>query len=379
MRKIKIVFTGGGTGGHLFPIIAVAREITRISDQPVKLHYIGPGDKTSAALLSQETIKIHRIINGKLRRYFSLRNIIDIFFSIPIGFLQSFFLLLFIRPRLVFSKGGSGSTVVCACAGLLGIPIFIHESDSVPGLSNKITSRWAKKIFISFPKTEYFNLTSETSKKGPQTLLVGHPILKELLEGNNESAKEIFNVTLLRPILLFWGGSQGAEPINDFVLEILHQLLRDYEIIHVCGKKNYQQVRAESLVITTKETESYYHLWEFLHEIELKHALKVADVIISRGGAGSIFEIAATGKPSIIIPLPSSAGNHQSKNAYQYAKTGAGLVMEQDNLSPNLFLARIQYILSHSQESQAMKAAALEFSKPLAAKAIAREILEFLQ
>ncbi|OGZ72933.1 MAG: hypothetical protein A2908_04675 [Candidatus Staskawiczbacteria bacterium RIFCSPLOWO2_01_FULL_38_12b] len=367
----KILFTGGGTGGHLFPIIAIARETRRLSDsKDISLYYMGHGNQLSLRLLEQENIKAYAIVSGKIRRYFSFENITDVLFKIPLGFLQSFFLLLFRRPALVFSKGGSGSFVVVLAARVLMIPVFLHESDAVPGMSNRISSHFAKKIFTSFEKTEYFDLE--------KTSLVGNPILKELLEGSVTSAKELFNLTFEKPILFFWGGSQGAEPINDFVLNILNNLLKNYEVIHMCGKKNYQQVQAEAQTMLDQNLKKYYHAWSFLNEIELKHVFKVADFVISRGGAGSIFEIAATGKPSIIIPLPSSAGDHQSKNAYQYARTGAAIIIEQGNLNPNFFMAKLDYLFSRPQELEQMKAAALRFAKPLAARAIAREILEYL-
>ncbi len=179
--------------------------------------------------LTQEGFKIHIIAAGKIRNYFSFENFTDVLFKIPLGFLQSFFVMLFSRPRLVFSKGGTGSAPVLLAAKILGVPIFIHESDSVPGKSNKLAFNWAKKVFISFPNTEGFS-------GNPKTMVVGNPILKEVLEGNQASAKDIFGLTLEKPVLLFWGGSQGAQPLNDFVLTILPQLLQDYEVIHVCGK-----------------------------------------------------------------------------------------------------------------------------------------------
>src|SRR3989344_4721780 len=204
-KKIKIVFCGGGSGGHLFPTIAVIREIRRLSsNERLELHYIGPEDKKTHFLLSQEDVNIHSIFSGKIRRYFSFENFTDVLFKIPYGFLQSFFLMLFINPKLVFSKGGSGSVPVTLSAGMLGNPVFLHESDSTPGLSNKITSKWAKKVFTSFPKTGYFNPS--------KIIITGNPILKELLEGDNTAAKEIFGLTFENPVLLFWGGSQGAAP-----------------------------------------------------------------------------------------------------------------------------------------------------------------------
>ncbi|MEK7658297.1 MAG: undecaprenyldiphospho-muramoylpentapeptide beta-N-acetylglucosaminyltransferase [Patescibacteria group bacterium] len=367
---MKIVFTGGGTGGHIFPIIAIAREIRRIySKKDLEFYYIGPKDELNLILLSQEDFKIKTIISGKIRRYFSFQNFIDILLKIPFGFLQSLFFILIIKPDLVFSKGGSGSISVALGAKILGIPLFLHESDISPGLSNRIASRWAKKIFTSFPKTEYFSLD--------KTILTGNPIRKELLEGDSKRAGELFDLTFQKPIVLFLGGSQGAEAINDFVIRIFNELLKDFELIHICGRDKLKETEAESEVVINEDLKKYYHPLAFLDEEKLKHAYRAADFIISRSGSGFIFEIAALGKPSILIPLPSAAANHQAKNAYAYSETGATLVIEQDNLTPNFFLEKFRSLFLHPEKLEEMKEKALKFSKPFAAKAIAREILEF--
>lgn len=368
---MRILFTGGGTGGHVFPIVAIVREVRRLySKKDLEFYYLGPKDDFGLILLSQEDFIIKTIVSGKLRRYFSWQNFVDILFKIPFGVIQSFFLLLTIKPDLVFSKGGSGSIAVTYSARFLRIPVFLHESDIVPGLSNQTTAKWAKKIFVSFPKTEYFD--------PEKTTLTGNPIRKEILDGDKETAAEIFNLTLSKPIFLIMGGSQGAETINDFVLRILNDLLKDYEIIHVTGSQNLQEIAAEAQVIMDKDLDRYYHPVGFLDEEKIKHAYKAADLIISRSGSGSIFEIAAVGKPSILIPLPSAAGDHQSKNAYAYAQTGAGMIIEQENLTPNFFMENIQLLFLHPEKLEEMKQAALAFAKPLAARAVAREILEFL-
>jgi len=368
---MKILFTGGGTGGHVFPLIAIAREIRRIYlKNNLEFLYLGPKDDYSLALLSQEDFIIKTIISGKIRRYFSFQNLIDILFKIPFGFIQSFFFILTVRPELVFSKGGSGSIAVTFASRLLRVPVFIHESDVVPGLSNQITAKWTKKIFISFPKTEYFNPEKVT--------LTGNPIRKEILEGDKAKAQEIFNLTLSKPIILVIGGSQGAETINDFILLILNNLLKNYEIIHVTGIQNFKTVSSEAQVIVEKDLDKYYHPIGSLDEEKIKHAYKVADLIISRSGSGSIFEIAGNGKPSILIPLPSSAADHQSKNAYSYAQTGSTIVIEQENLTPNFFMENLQLLFLSPNKIDEMKQSALAFAKPLAARAIAREILEFL-
>ena len=166
--------------------------------------------------------------------------------------------------------------------------------------------------------------------------------------------------------------------INDFVLLILNNLLKDYEIIHVTGTQNLKQTSNEALVIEDTDLQKYYHPIGFLDEEKIKHAYKAADLIISRAGSGSIFEIAAVGKPSILVPLPSAAGNHQAKNAYAYAENGAAMVIEQENLTPNFFIENVELLLLHPEKLEAMKQAALAFAKPLAARSVAREILEFL-
>ncbi len=368
---MKILFTGGGTGGHVFPIIAVAREIRRIyPKKDLEFYYLGPKDELSLIYLSQEDFIIKTIVSGKIRRYFSWQNIIDILFKIPFGALQSFFILLAVNPDLVFSKGGSGAVSVAWCARILRKPLFIHESDVAPGLSNQVASKWAKKIFVSFPKTEYFN--------PEKTILTGNPIRKEILDGDANRAGDLFNLTFLKPVLLVAGGSQGAEAINDFILIVLNDLLLDFEIIHVAGRENIKQVQAEAQTIIDKNLEMYYHPVGFLDEEKLKHAYKAASVVMSRAGSGSIFEIAAAGKPSILVPLPSAAANHQAKNAYVYADTGAAIVLEQDNLVKNFFLEKLHLLISDPEKMEQMKQSAFAFAKPLAGRAIAREILEFL-
>jgi UDP-N-acetylglucosamine--N-acetylmuramyl-(pentapeptide) pyrophosphoryl-undecaprenol N-acetylglucosamine transferase len=368
---MKILFTGGGTGGHVFPLVAIIRELRRIyPKKDLEFYYLGPKDDFGTILLSQEDLIMKPVVSGKFRRYFSFKNFIDIFFKIPFGVLQSIYYLIKIEPDLVFSKGGSGSIAVTFAANFLRIPIFIHESDVVPGLSNQKTSKWAKKIFTSFPKTEYFDAEKIT--------LTGNPIRKDILNGDKAIAGDLFHLTFEKPIFLVIGGSQGAVTINDFILDILPELLKNYEVIHATGQDNFKEEEAESEVATAKDLRKYYHPVGFLDEEKIKHAYRAADLIISRAGAGSIFEIAAVGKPSILIPLLSAAGDHQSKNAYAYSDSGSAIVIEQENLTPNFFIDTIQLLFLHPEKLEEMGQAALSFARPLAARVVAREILEFL-
>lgn len=372
---MKIFFTGGGTGGHIFPIIAIAREIKKIFPPgKVKLYYIGPKDSFSKSL-SQEGISPLFVLSGKLRRYLNpislLQNVFDIFLKIPLGIIQSFIYVLFFAPDLIFSKGGFGSFPPVIASKLLFVPIFLHESDSVPGLANRILARLATEVFVSFPNTPYF------PKK--KMILVGNPIRTELLEGNSEEAKKFFGLSGTRPVILILGGSQGAQRINDKILEVLPGLLKDFEVIHQCGEKNFESVQAEAKVMVKGDLIKFYHCFPFLNEKELKLAYGVADFIISRAGSGVIFEIAALGKPSILIPLPESAQEHQVRNAYIFAKGGASFVIEEENFTSHFFLERIRYFFEDPKKLEKMRNAAKEFSRPKAARIIAEYIKTFLE
>lgn len=388
---MRILFTGGGTGGHIYPIIAVAREIQRIlpdeylppsfwknekKPEKLELFYIGPKDEISSVLLAEEGIKFKGVVVGKVRRYFGFlaisQNLVDVLFKIPIGILQSLFYIFFLSPDIIFSKGGYGSLPAVISGWLLQVPIFLHESDIAPGAANRFLSRFAIEIFVSFPiqKTECFS---------PQKMIsLGNPIRREILEGSKEDAQILFKFIEKKPIILILGGSQGAQRINEIVLQILPELLMNYEVIHQVGPKNLKDIEAETSVVVSEELKKYYHLFPFLNEQELKGAYAAADLIISRAGSGSIFEISATGKPSILIPLPSSAQDHQIKNAYVYAEAGAALVIEQANLTPHFFLEKLKYLFSHPDELEEMAKRAGEFSRPRAAQMVAEYLIGYL-
>lgn len=356
---MKILLTGGGTGGHLFPLIAAVRQI-RKSDISAEFLFIGP-DSFGQNILQQEKIPYKIIFSGKLRRYPSLRIVLDAFGFI-LGFFQSLWHVLIFMPDVIFSKGGYGSLPVVLAGWLYKIPILIHESDSIPGLVNSICGRFAKRIGVSFAETiNYFS--------AQKTALVGNPVREEILNGSKEKAKEIFNLVGGKSVLLIIGGSQGAQAINEIVINTLPRLLEKCEIIHQCGEKNYENIKK------SVEEKQNYHLLPFLDEIQLKNAYAAADLVISRAGAGSIFEIAACAKPSILIPLPGSAAMHQKENAYNYAKTGATIVLEQANLTPNMFQGRISQLLENPSLLQQMSECAKKFYRPDAAEKIAEELL----
>ena len=370
---MRILFTGGGSGGHIFPIIATARQLNDIQSKEAVLdmYFLGAGgfDKQ---LLRKEGIKVKTILAGKWRRYFSIWNFLDLL-KIPIGFCQALGYLYFWMPDVVFSKGGYDSAAVVLAAWLYRIPVLIHESDAVPGFANRMAAKFSKRIAVSFA-------SAATHFPAKKTALIGNPVRLKIIqyclsinEADKQKAEEILKIVSQKPIILILGGSQGAQIINKIVLSVLPQLLEKYEIIHQCGLKNYQEVKAK---FGQSSLPTDYHLFSFLEEEQMAAAYLLADLIISRAGAGSIFEIAACAKPSILIPLLGAASDHQRENAFNYAQTGTAVVLEQANLTQNLFLNEITKILGNPELRQKMSKNAKDFSHPEAAQKIAEELIE---
>lgn len=367
---MRIVFTGGGTGGHFFPILEVAREIKRITEAErildVQLLYFGP-EPFDPEVLRMENIIFNRIPAGKIRRYFSLQNLVDLFRTAA-GIIQALWKMFLVMPDVVFAKGGYGSFPTLLAARVYRIPVIVHDSDAVPGRVNRWAGKWVKRIAIAFPSAAaYF--------PKERTALTGTPVRRRILGGNREQARETFGTFSERPVILVTGGSQGARVINETVAQILKELTSHYEVIHQAGTANFEDVQLETAPIIEGGGEPYYHLIAFLDEARLRAAFTLADLVISRAGGTAIVEIAAWGKPAIIIPIKGSAQEHQRENAYAYAERGAAVVIEVDNLTPSLLLNEIQKLMQDPERRRKMGEAARAFSRPDAAEAIAKEII----
>jgi len=376
--KLKIVLAGGGTGGHIYPLIAVYRHLKRITEQKlVTLDAVYLGPKIfDESVFTNEKIKIANISSGKWRNYFSLMNFVDIF-KIIFGFFQSLWKLWKIMPDVIFSKGGYGALPVVYAGFLLGIPIIIHESDSVPGKSNKLAAPFAKKILLAFESSKNYFLPEKVA-------VVGNPIRDTILNNNisAEKAKQYFKFLLDKPVVLFLGGSQGSQRINDLVLDCLEELIKnDVQVLHKTGPNNFKEVFLEAKVILEFLPELYqnfYQARDFFHEQEYLNALAAADLIVARAGSGVIFEIAASKKPVILIPLPEAAHNHQYLNAVEYARFGGAIVIEEKNATANLLAKNILNILDNPIKINSMINGAKLFIKQDAAEIIAKEILNVL-
>jgi len=368
---MKVVLTGGG-GGHFYPMIAVAESLNALALKEKiinhELIYISDSPYDQRAL-DDANIKFYELPTGKNRIYFSIQNIFDAvktFFAI----FKAVSVLYGIMPDVVFSKGGYPSVPVVIAARFLGIPVVVHESDSYPGRSNKMAAKWAKKIAVSYKEAVEY-LPKE------KTAFVGNIVRKDMREPIEVGAYEYLKLNGGLKTILIVGGSQGAKAINDVVINSLPDLIDKYQIIHQVGTKNFEEIKSLSEVILQDNQNSVrYNIYPYLNKLALRMSAGVADLVISRAGAGFIAEIASWGKPSIIIPIEKSNGDHQRKNAYNYSATGACLVMEEKNLTPHIFVSEIVRILEDEKLREEMKEGTKQFVHPDAEDKIAEEIIK---
>lgn len=368
---MKIALTGGGTGGHFYPLIAVARALKKEAENEniarLDIFFLS-NEPMDNEVLAAEGIKFIKIPAGKMRRYFSLRYLPDTFKTI-FGILYSFWKLYMLLPDAIFSKGGYASFPALFAARILRIPVVIHESDIVPGLVNQWAGKWADRIAVSFSETvKYF--------KGKNVAVTGTPIRLQLVGGNLNEAIEGFKLEEGLPTVLVLGSSQGSVRINETVLGMLEEALKRYQVIHQTGKNNFDDVTGRvSVLLEKSEFKNRYHPKAFLMEEELRNASKAATIVVSRASS-MIFEIAAWSLPAILIPLPSAAQDHQRENAYAYARFGACEVIEETNLTPHILLGQIDKIIGDKARMDKMKLAAQGFARLDAADKIAKEIIK---
>jgi len=368
---MKILFTGGGSGGHFYPIIAIAQKVNELVQKEkildAKLYFMSDSPYNKAALYENEMVFVFASA-GKMRRYFSLLNLIDIF-KTAIGVVKAFWSMYLIYPDVVVGKGGYASFPALMAAKLLKIPVVIHESDSFPGRTNLWAGKFAERIAVSY---------EEAGKHFPMSKVAftGQPVRKEILIPLQSGAYEYLKLKKDIPTILILGGSFGAKLINEAVVDILPELLEKYQVIHQVGGEHMKETEAlASVVLANSEHKDRYRVFGYLNSLALRMAAGTASVIISRGGS-TLFEIAAWGLPSIIIPITDSNGDHQRKNAFNYGRSGAAVIIEEVNLSPHLLLSEITGIMENAERKEKMSKEARAFYKEDAAEKIAKEVLK---
>ncbi|MEG1947400.1 MAG: undecaprenyldiphospho-muramoylpentapeptide beta-N-acetylglucosaminyltransferase [Lachnospiraceae bacterium] len=336
----RIVLTGGGTAGHVTPNIAL---LPRLKELGYDIHYIGSKEGIEKKLIEAYDIPYYGISSGKLRRYFDWKNFSDPY-KVLKGYTQAKKLLKQLKPDVVFSKGGFVSVPVVFAAKHSKIPAIIHESDITPGLANKLAIPNACKICCNFPETLSY-LPKE------KAVLTGSPIRSELLLGNKKNAHDYCHFSSEKPVILVIGGSSGSQFINELVRSLLPELLKFYQVIHLCGKGNLDK---------TLHTTAGYAQFEYANQ-ELSDMFALADLVVSRAGANAICELLALHKPNLLIPLSANASRgDQILNAHSFESQGFSMVIEEEHLNSvvlldgiqTLYKNREQYITSMKQSPQ---------------------------
>ncbi len=367
----------GGSGGHITPVLAVVSEL-KSKYQKVEIVFIGSKGGIEGKLIPEKGIKALTISSGKFRRYHrnTLLNVIDPttifknardFLRFIAGIFDSLKILKEEEPDIVFLKGGYVSLPVGIACRIKRCPYFTHESDVIPGLANKILLKKAKKIFVSHPLGNFPDINKE------KLVYSGNPIRKDILEGDKKRAYELFELKKDLKTILVLGGSQGARKINEIFSEKLNSYLEKYQVIHISGDFDYDWLEYKSKSSPNKER---YKLAGFLTS-ELKDAYQIADIVITRAGVNVLTEIAALKKPALVIPLESSANDHQLANAKAYSREGAVYVMLQNHLTSEKLFSQVDRLLDDPEELSFMSEKINKFYKPDAAGIIADSLISF--
>ncbi len=369
-KKVSVLLSGGGTGGHIYPLLAVGDWLRNFGEGEIKVTFAGwaPGFRKE---FEERYMSAYAVFPAKVRRYFSFKNFLDaplFLFSM----LQALFWVWIVMPDVVFSKGGPSAFPVILAARFYKIPVVIHESDAVPSVTNRLSAKFASRIGISF---------DSTAKEFPdgKAFFSGNPIRAELMRDwlDSFSAKSYFKLNPELPLLVVVGGSQGSLRINNFILDNLVELLEKVQVIHQVGKENYKDALKLSEITlrgSSEELKKKYIIRDYVSAKDMKIALNAADIVLTRSGS-FIHELALFGKPAILIPLADAANDHQRANAYEYAGKGAALVIEEENFSSHVFLNEVQKLLE-PKRAEAMAQAARALVRLDATEVVGKEILK---
>jgi len=372
---MRILFTGGGSGGHFYPIIAIAQEIKNLATKERLVQpelYLMSDDPYNERILFENNIKFVPVTAGKIRRDLSplslIKNFLDLFKTLA-GSLQALVKVFKIYPDVVVGKGAYASFPALLAAQILRIPVIIHDSDSHPGRVNLWAGKFAERVALSYPEAaKYF--------KPEKIAVTGNPLRQEILTPTANGAYEYLRLDKSLPIIFVVGGSQGAAKINNIIVDILPKIVDKYQIIHQAGKNNLAEIEQRSrYVLKGNPFADHYRVFDYLDSAALRMTAGVASLVITRAGS-SLFEIANWGIPAIIIPIPEDVSHDQRTNAFTYARSGGAVVIEEKNLSASVLLFEIEKILTDEKLHAEMVAGAKSFARPDAALIIAKEILK---
>lgn len=375
---MKIALVGGGSGGHFYPLIAVAEALEDIIKErhliEPELYYIGPAPFDNTTLLEHE---IHYIPGtaGRVRRYGSALNILDGIKTF-IGVIRAIPQVYKLYPDVVFSTGGFAAFPTLWAARLWNIPVVIYDADAEPGRVSLWSAKFARWIALAHP---------DAAKKLPEKYLtktarIGHPIRKEIESPAPEGGHEFLKLSKDVPTIFIVGGSSGAMALNEATLNALPMLVEKYNVVHQTGSANLKSVaELADVILKDSRHKDRYRPFGLLNTLALRMTAGIASIVVSRAGSGTIFEIASWGIPAILVPIPTEISHDQTENAFSYARAGAADVLEQKNLTPHLLVAEIDRLMQDPEKRKKMSEAAKSFARPAAARKIAEILVETIR
>lgn len=358
MARIRILLTGGGTAGHIWPIIAISESL--LTNKRAQVLYVGSHSGPEGEIANRFGVPYRNIYVGKWRSYLSISNIWDLF-KTSVGLIQSYFILVFFKPDVVFAKGGYVTFPIIYWTKFFKIPLIIHESDLVMGKANRWIANYAKKVCLGFPVQYYKDIKGIDLNK---LVYTGTPVRSEFFDK--------IAISKDKPTILITGGSQGSQKINEVVSEILPELIKKYDIYHICGEKNFDNLKEKMNILRQNPN---YHLIGF--SLEMPTLLRNADLVIARAGANTLAETSALSKATILIPLESAQNDHQNENAKIFQKQNAAVVISEKNLTGSSLLSIINRLMEDDEFRKLLGHHSQEFARQDATHDVVDSIYEY--
>jgi len=368
---MRVLVSGGGTGGHIYPALAIATSLRR--EYQAEILFLGSDDGLEKEIVPAAGFALATVKAGKLRRYVSLETITGVM-RVPLGMFQAMSIVRKFRPDVAFTSGGYVAVPAALATRVNGVPLLMHQQDVPPNLSNRLAAPLATRISVAFADSlPYF--------PARKTLLLGNPVRQVMLDVRDttpQAARAGLGLDAGVPLLLVTGGSQGARHLNQVVCQALPGLLEHCQVLQISGKDLYNETRAQADSLLADQDEALrqrYRLVPYLNE-EMPLALQAADLVLCRSGASTLSELATLGKPSILVPLsPAVGGSAQQENAAMFERKQAAIVISNDDLRADILVERIASLLASSEQLAAMAGAASAFAKPEATLDITKELV----
>lgn len=368
---MRVLVSGGGTGGHIYPALAIATSLR--TQYNAEILFLGSDDGLEKELVPAAGLRLVTVKAGKLRRYVSLETITGVM-RVPLGMGQAVGIVRKFRPDVAFTSGGYVAVPAALASRVNGVPVLMHQQDVPPNLSNRLAAPLATRISVAFADSlPYF--------PARKTLLLGNPIRQVMLDVRGTSpraARAELGLDVETPLLLVTGGSQGARHLNQVVCQALPNLLERCQVLQISGKDLYNETRAQadSLLADLDEAlRQRYRLVAYLNA-EMPVALQASDLVLCRSGASTLTELAILGKPSVLVPLsPSVGGPAQQENAAMFERKQAASVIADDILKPEILVERVLSIITSNTQIAAMAQAAGTFARPDATQDITEELV----